>query len=132
MPRKPYRSPRDWLPDDQKRLFGYSQASDLGWKIPQSTLDEALLAAAKQQSDLAFVIRVSIGRNVSMPQLAASIDLHVDTLRDTLNGSRDASLAFLYALTDALGLDVTVAARRRKLPPEDEATRVTDDSIEGP
>lgn len=109
VPRKPYRSPRDWLPFEQRRNFGWG-AHD--WLAPSNDLERALLDAAKQQSDLAFRIRISIGRAVYMPDLAASIGVHVDTVRDMLNGSRHANLALLYALSNAVGLDVTIAAHQ--------------------
>ncbi|MCY7401140.1 MAG: hypothetical protein LH477_09300 [Nocardioides sp.] len=118
MPRKPYRSPRDWLPIDQRRNFGYGYATALNWLTPTSELEHSLVAAAKQQSDLAHRIRISIARAVYMPDLAASIDVHVDTVRDILNGSQHANLALITALSNAVGLNITVTARRLDHPAE--------------
>lgn len=113
VPRKPYRSPRDWLPADQRGNFGHGYATALNWLPPTTSLDEALIAAAKQQSDLAHRIRISIGRAVYMPDLAASIGVHVDTVRDMLNGSRHANLALVSALSNAVGLNVRIAAHQQ-------------------
>lgn len=112
MPRKPYRSPRAWLHADQTRLFGNSPATGLQWHAPQSRLETALLAAAQRQSDLAFSIRVNMSYDRATSVLAAFADLHPETVRDVLNGSKHASLTALYALTLGVGLELSVAARK--------------------
>jgi hypothetical protein len=112
VPRKPYRSPRDWLQSEQTRHFGTTRADDLNWHTPQTSLDEALLAAAQQQNNLALHIRANIGHRMPTPALAAFADLHPDTVRDILNGSKHATLAVLHALTSGLGLNLSVATSK--------------------
>ncbi len=112
MPRKPYRSPRDWLHPDQTRLFGNDSAQRLTWHTPQSDLEQALLTAAQQQNDLAFTVRVSGGRRMPTPALAIFADLHPDTVRDILNGSKHATLAVLHALTVGVGRELTIASSK--------------------
>jgi hypothetical protein len=112
VPRKPYRSPRDWLRADQTRLFGTSPASGLQWRAPQSRLETALLAAAQRQSDLAFSIRISMSYDRATSALAAFADLHPETVRDVLNGSKHVSITALYALTLGVGLDLNVTASK--------------------
>ena len=115
VPRKPYRSPREWLPARQQGLFGGPNPESLDWHTPETDLEVALLAAAKAQSNLAFGIRAS-GYYIPTANTAAQVDLHPDTVRDVLNGSKHASLAVLYALTDAVGRDLTVMSQHR--PPQ--------------
>lgn len=117
VPRKPYRSPRDWLPAHQRRLFGGPMPESLDWHTPETELEEALLDAAKAQSNLAFRIRTS-GYYVPTATIAAEADLHPDTVRDILNGSKHASLAALFALTAAVGRDLTVTSAHRPRPSE--------------
>lgn len=112
MPRKPYRSPRDWLAADQSRFFGTVPVDGLQWNVPQSPLEEALFAAAKRQNDLALQIRMSMTYNKGTAALAAFADLHPDTVRDVLNGSKHVSLTALYALTLGIGLEPTVTATK--------------------
>lgn len=120
VPRKPYRSPREWLPADQQRLFGSPTPESLNWHTPDTELEEVLLAAAKTQSDLAFHIRAS-GYYIPTVTIATQADLHPDTVRDILNGSKHASLAALYALTAAVGRDLTVTTQPHpRLPSEGE------------
>ena len=119
VPRKPYRSPRDWLPAHQRRLFGWGVPLD--WPTPTTDLERSLLAAARQQSDLAIAIRVRRGAVESMPALAASIDVHLDTIRDILNGSQHANLALMSALSNAVGLNVTITAHQQP-PAESDPT----------
>lgn len=115
VPRKPYRSPRDWLPAHQRRFFGWG--AKLDWLTPTTDLERALLSAAKQQDALAVAIRVRRGNVESMPALAASIDVHLDTIRALLNGSQHANLALISALSNAVGLNVTVATNERAPSP---------------
>lgn len=112
VPRKPYRSPRDWLLADQSRFFGTVPASGLQWNVPQSPLEEALFAAAKRQNNLAFQIRMSMTYDKATAALAAFADLHPDTVRDVLNGSKHVSLTVLYALTLGVGLELTITATK--------------------
>lgn len=109
MPRKPYRSPRAWLVDEDPWLFGRYPVAHLSWRTPESDLDAALLAAAMQQSSLALTIRAVGGGRVSSQALAAAVDLHPDTVRDILNGTKHATLAVLHALAAAVGRDVAVS-----------------------
>jgi hypothetical protein len=113
VPRKPYRSPRDWLTGDHSNSFGHTSAGSLDWKTPQSGLEEALLVAAKQQSDLSFSIRVNSEWGTGTSQMASFADLHADTVRDVLNGTKHGTLAVLYALANAIGLTLTVTPQGR-------------------
>ena len=121
VPRKPYRSPRDWLPADQRRSFGHSFADGLDWHTPTTDLETALLNAAKQQCNLSFRIRVNSGWRKPTPALAAAVDLHVDTVRDILKGNTHATLATLHALTAELGLDLTVTSAPTARPTVEQA-----------
>lgn len=112
VPRKPYRSPRDWLHADQARFFGTVRAEALQWLAPQSRLEEGLLAAAQRQCDLAFTIRLNMTYDRGTSALAAVADLHPDTVRDVLNGSKHVSLTALYALTLGVGLKLAVTATK--------------------
>lgn len=111
MPRKPYRSPRDWLQADQTRLFGNTWSDGLNWRTPQSALEQALLVAAQRQNDLAFQIRIRFNYNKATSALAAFADLHPDTVRDILNGSKHATLTVLHVLTAGVSLNLTATAR---------------------
>ncbi len=122
MPRKPYRSPRDWLHADETRWFGHARAKGLNWCTPQSGLEQALLAAAQSQNDLAFRIRIKFNYDKATAALAAFADLHPDTVRDTLNGSKHATLAVLHALTAGVGLNFTVATKAHGESSEARAT----------
>lgn len=121
VPRKPYRSPRDWLLNDQSRFFGTVPVDGLQWNVPQSPLEEALVAAAKRQNDLAFQIRMSMTYNKGTAALATFADLHPDTVRDVLNGSKHASLTALHALTVGIGLELTVTATKANDPSSSES-----------
>lgn len=99
------------MPADQTRLFGHAQAERLTWSTPETALDQALLAAAQRQNDLAFRIRLGLSYNRDTSALAAFADLHPDTVRDTLNGSKHATLALLHALTAGVELNLTVATK---------------------
>lgn len=114
VPRKPYRSPREWLPADQRRFFGWG--TNPNWPTPDGELERALVAAPKQQSHLAYSIRVRITRAMTMRDLAASIDVHADTVRDLLNGSQHANLATLHALSNAVGLTTTTTISTISIP----------------
>lgn len=116
MPRKPYRSPREWLPESKRDDFG--TAAKPPWLTPNGDLETLLLVAAQKQHLLAMGIRTHRMRNVITPkELAQKADLAVPTVRNILNGSKWADLAVLYVLTDAVSLNLTVGAR----PPRDTA-----------
>ena len=112
VPRKPYRSPRDWLDTAQSSHFGHGSADGFQWQKPETALDEALLAAAQMQNDLAFRIRIAFTYNNGTSAVASFSDLHPDTVRDILNGSKHATLSVLYALARGVGLDAAVALTR--------------------
>lgn len=112
VPRKPYRSPRDWLDAAQSSHFGHGSADGFQWQKPETALDEALLAAAQMQNDLAFRIRIAFTYNNATSAVASFSDLHPDTVRDILNGSKHATLSVLYALARGVGLDAAVTLAR--------------------
>lgn len=122
MPRKPYRSPRDWLVPAQSSRFGHGTAEGLEWQHAATPLDEALQAAARKQNDLAFLIRLNFKYDRATTALAAFADLHPDTVRDILNGSKHATLAVLHALTAGVGLNLTVATKVADEPSEARST----------
>lgn len=118
MPRKPYSSPRDWLPSYDGSQFGL--ALTLPWVKPSDAREEVLRAAAKKQHLLAIGIRTHRVRQAISPDvLAARADLATPTVRNILNGSNWASLAVLYLLADAVSLDLVVVARPTHDDPED-------------
>ena len=112
MPRKPYRSPRDWLVPAHSRQFGHGSAERLDWQNAETPLDEALLSAARKQNDLAAAIRFKFNYSKATTAAAAFADLHPDTVRDILNGSKHATLAVLYALAAGVGLNPNVTLKR--------------------
>ncbi|CAB4920567.1 unannotated protein [freshwater metagenome] len=103
-------------------MFGNSGASHLSWRDAQTPLDEALLAAAKKQCNLAFTIRITGGARMPPPALARAIGLHPDTVRDILNGSKHANLAVLHAMTATLGKDLAIKVHARA-PADDSGQR---------
>lgn len=122
VPRKPYRSPREWLHADQARFFGSVPAKALQWMAPQSRLEEGLLAAAQRQSDLAFTIRLNMTYDRGTSALAAFADLHADTVRDVLTGRKHVSLAAVHALTLGVGLDLVVSHKPADPTPTESQT----------
>lgn len=71
-----------------------------------------MLAAAQKQNDLAFKVRVNMNYDKATSALAAFADVHPDTVRDVLNGSKHVTLTALYALTSGVGLQLAVTATR--------------------
>lgn len=92
-------------------MFGHIQSEGLNWRTPQSGLEQALLVAAQRQNDLSLQIRFKFNYNKATSALSAFADLHPDTVRDILNGSKHATLTVLHVLTVGVGLNLTVAAR---------------------
>lgn len=116
MPRKPYRSPREWLPASERKEFGL--ADRLDWLTPGDDREAILLLAAQKQHSLAMGIRTHrIRKAIAPDELAARADLSTPTVRNILNGSKWADLAVLHLLADAVSLDLSVTAR----PPREAA-----------
>lgn len=110
VPRKPYRSPRDWLPQDKYDQFGVAEEPD--WLVPSDDLERILLEAAQKQHSLAIGIRTRRDRRrLKTEDLARMADLAPSTVRNILNGTKHADLPVLYALTDAVALELKVTAR---------------------
>lgn len=109
---------------EDRRLFGSTSPKQLTWLTPQSELERALLTAAQRQCSIAFTVRALGGRRMPAPALASAVDLHPDTVRDILNGSKHATLAVLHALTNVLGRDLKITTPSAAATPasDDEAT----------
>lgn len=116
MPRKPYRAPRDWLPEDLRERFG--RQARLEWLNAEGPLDLSLREAAKRHHDLARGIRTwrdSSGQ--STDDLAARAGISVGTVRRILNGTTHLDLPTLYALTSAVHGKARVEISRREQNP---------------
>lgn len=123
MPKKIYRSPREWLPTsespderDERAQFGRTQAGLLNWLSPATNdlVGQALLAAAQKQHDLAIGIRRHQSlQGLTTEDLAAYAKVSAGTVRSVLNGSNHADLAILHVLCEAVKLDFRASARPR-------------------
>lgn len=112
VPRKPYRAPRDWLPEDLRDRFG--RQARLEWLAAETPLDLSLREAAKRHHDLARGIRTwrdSSGQSTN--DLAAAAGISVGTVRRILNGTNHLDMPTLFALAAAVDADLTVSLKRR-------------------